>query len=258
MLFPLSLESARKYRQNKQKQDKILEIILTECCPEACLKSVTYKDISEVRNKYNALDSIVDERNYILDYLKDNTSESTTAFHVKGKPICKKAWVTIHGINFRRFDRIDQDFRTGSELYVHGNSGLKRPTTKTSECMAWLRFLVNAVGDHQPDTAKIHLPSCFTKVLLYKKMCEELNSDYHVSQSQFYNIMDKEFGHVSIPKVCDIQMIGNRMTSKLSAKLALSHSRVRRSPPVCGKFLGDVQCVRKSFRDSSALEEIAQ
>ena len=165
---------------------------------------MSYNDVNDVRNNYITFDTKVDERNYILKYLKNNTSESKTTFHIKGKPVCRKAWILIHGVNSRRFDRIDHDFKTGSEWYTHGNTGLKRPTSKTAECIAWLSFLVNAIGDRQPDSDKIHLPSCFTKVLLYKKMCEELQSDNHVSQSQFYNIMDKEFGHVSIPKVCNI------------------------------------------------------
>jgi hypothetical protein len=89
------------------------------------------------------------------------------------------------------------------ELYVHGNSGLKRPTAKTSECIAWLNFLVNAIGDQQPDSGKVHLSSCFTKLALYKKMCEKFDSDDNVSQSQFYSILENKLSHVSIPKVCD-------------------------------------------------------
>jgi hypothetical protein len=196
----------------KCKQDKVLGIIETECCPRACLKCLSYKDISEVRNKFSALASTVLERNYILNYFKDNTSSTSkrirsgttaTVFQVRGQPVCKQAWILIHGINRRRFDRINHDFENGSELYVHGNSGLKRPTAKTSECIAWLNILVNAIGDQQPDSGKVHLPSCFTKLALYKKMCEEFGSDDNVSQSQFYSILENKLSHVSIPKVCD-------------------------------------------------------
>ena len=130
---------------------------------------MSYNDINDVRNNYITFDTEVDERNYILKYLKNNTSESKTTFHIKGKPVCRKAWILIHGVSSRRFDRIDHDFKTGSEWYTHGNTGLKRPTSKTAECIAWLSFLVNAIGDRQPDSDKIHLLSCFTKVLLYKK-----------------------------------------------------------------------------------------
>ncbi|CAB4044819.1 Hypothetical predicted protein, partial [Paramuricea clavata] len=200
---PFSTKQWRKrklcelWSSKKCKQDKVLEIIEIECCPRACLKCLSYKDISEVRNKFSALATTVLERNYILSYLKDNTSSTskqirsgttTTVFQVRGQPVCKEAWILIHGINRRRFDRINHDFKTGSELYVHGNSGLKRPTAKTSECTAWLNFLVNAIGDQQPDSGKVHLPSCFTKLALYKKMCEEFDSDDNVSRSQFYSI----------------------------------------------------------------------
>ena len=92
------------------------------------------------------------------------------------------------------------DFKDGSEVFVHGNTGSKRPTTKTSDCIAWLKFLVNSISDQQPDSGKVHLPFCFSKLALYQKMISELGSDT-VGRSHFYGIMEKEFEHVSIRKV---------------------------------------------------------
>jgi hypothetical protein len=50
------------------------------------------------------------------------------------------------------------DFKDRSELSIPGNTELKRPATKTSECIAWLKFLVNSIGDQQPDSGKVQLP----------------------------------------------------------------------------------------------------
>ena len=72
---------------------------------------------------------------------------------------------------------------------------------KKCECLAWLSFLVNSIGDHQPDSGLIHLPSCFTKLSLYRRMCRELGEEVIVSQSQFYSLMEKQLGNVVIPKV---------------------------------------------------------
>ena len=44
---------------------------------------------------------------------------------------------------------------------------------KTAECIAWLQFFVNCVGDHQPDNGGIYLPTCFSKNDIYKKILEE-------------------------------------------------------------------------------------
>lgn len=122
-------------------------------------------------------------------------------YRIKGTPVCKQAWLKVHGIYQRRFERIYDDFKDGSEMYVHGNSGLKQQSTKTSECIAWLTFLVNSIGDQQPDSGKVHLPSCFTKLALYEKMLSDLSDEDTVSRSQFYSIMEKKFRHVLLPKV---------------------------------------------------------
>ena len=204
--MPIPFHSGTK----KESRQIILGIIESECCTLECLRCLSFKDIEGTKNEFTSIRSMVNERNYILSYLKDNTSTPNginnykTVFRIKGTPVCKQAWIQVHGINERRFDRIYSDFKTGSKVYVHGNTGLKRRSNKTSQCIAWLTFLVNSIGDQQPDSGKVHLPSCFTKLALYQKMICELGCDDSISKSQFYNIMEKEFAHVSIPKVTDI------------------------------------------------------
>ncbi|CAB4023645.1 Hypothetical predicted protein [Paramuricea clavata] len=176
-----------------------------------CLKSISYKDVEATQSKYLSLSSEVDKRNFILTCLRDHTScqrkgpgivGEKTNFLVKGKSVCQKAWLIVHGINPKRFGRIVKGFETGSEFYQHGNKLKLRTAVKTADCSAWISFLVNAIADQQPDTGKIHLPSCFTKLSLYRKMCEELNnSENVVSKSQFYSIMAKQFAQVVIPKI---------------------------------------------------------
>ena len=183
----------------------------TKCCKLECFKNITYNDVEKTRKKYLSLQNHIEKRNFILAYVKDHKSSSRNSsgtvqgekisFHVKGKTVCKQAWLLVHNINDKRFNAIVRDFINGSELYQHGNTGKVRKSMKTSECSAWLNFFVNAIGDQQPDSGKIHLPSCFTKLSLYKKMCEDLDEEVLVSQSQFYGIMDRQFGHVLIPKV---------------------------------------------------------
>ena len=174
------------------------------------MKNITYYDAEEVQEKYRSLQNTVKEKNFILEYLKEHTRsrknklggmDEETHFHVKGRTVCKEVWLRIHNMNVKRFNAIANDFKNGSEFYRHGNKGSVKRTVKTSECCAWISFFVNAIGDQQPDSDKIHLPSCFTKLNLYKKLCDELDKDVLVSQSHFYGIMERQFSHVLIPKV---------------------------------------------------------
>jgi hypothetical protein len=135
-MFNFSIGSPKKH-----KQDRILEIIKMHCCTHDCLKCLSYKDISEANNKFRSLSSIIEERNYILNFLHDNASSShgigsavsptACKFQVKGKPVCKQAWVLINDINPKRFNRIWHDFANGAQQYKHGNSGSKRHSTKS-------------------------------------------------------------------------------------------------------------------------------
>ncbi|CAB3995978.1 Hypothetical predicted protein [Paramuricea clavata] len=73
-------------------------------------------------------------------------------------------------------------------------------TVQSHQNDSMVKFLINAIGDQQRDSGKVHLPLCFTKLAIYQKMCKELKLEDIVRRSQFYSIMEKEFGHVLIPK----------------------------------------------------------
>ena len=117
--------------------------------------------------------------------------------------MCRKAWLLAHNLNRETFRRIWGKFKDGANVLVHGNKGRKSITSKTADCIAWLQFFVSCVGDHQPDNGGIHLPTCFTKSDIYKKMLEENRalSQPTVSLSHFYGLWERNFLHVTIPKV---------------------------------------------------------
>ena len=127
--------------------DVVWEIMMAPCCKNE------YFDIKQSRYRFLSLANITKERNFILDYLKvhlasDDSEQvllknNNILFMIKGVSVCKNAWLSTLGISVRRE---------------------KRCSRKTCECHAWLNFLVNSIGDHQPDSALIHLPSCFTKL----------------------------------------------------------------------------------------------
>ena len=61
--------------------------------------------MEETQSRYLSLSSEVDERNFILTYLRDHTScqrkgpgivGEKTNFLAKGKSVCQKAWLIVH------------------------------------------------------------------------------------------------------------------------------------------------------------------
>ena len=147
------------------------------------------------------------QRNEVLTYLHKHSKFVTggyqTEFFAAGRKVCKDAWLLIHDLKKDTFRRIYSEFQKGTLHIEHGNWGIKRPSQKTKDCIAWLEFFVNCVGQHQPDQSSIHLPSCFSLLSIYKQMvCE--NDGFGITSvglSQFYNIFHKYFPHISIPKV---------------------------------------------------------
>ena len=73
----------------------------------------------------------------------------------------------------------------------HGHSSIKRPIEKIEDCIAWLEFFINCVGQHRLDQKTIHLPSCFTILSVYKQMVQEHDSlgTPSVGLSQLYSIL---------------------------------------------------------------------
>ena len=106
-------------------------------------------------------------------------------------------------MNKEWFRRHFNKFKEGAVKVEHGNKYKKKPTQRNADCIAWLQFFVACVGQYQPDKKTIHLPSCFTKLSIYQRMCEEneLHNTPSIGVSQFYTIFRNHFPHVFIPKV---------------------------------------------------------
>ena len=139
----------------------------------------------------------------IITVRSHDSGEYETEFFVRGKSVCREAWLLAQNMNKETFRRILNKFKDGVLVLEHGNKGKSTVMPKTAECISWLQFFVNSIGDHQPNKGCIHLPSCFSRIDIYKKMMEEntaLNLPT-VSLSHFYNIWEKHFTHVLIPKV---------------------------------------------------------
>ena len=117
--------------------------------------------------------------------------------------MCKYAWLCAHDIKAETFRRIKMEFEKGVVHVEHGNLGSKKLSKKTKDCIAWLEFFIDCVGQHQPDLSIIHLPSCFSISSIQKQMVGE-NNGFGVDSvglSQFYHIFHTYFPNVTITKV---------------------------------------------------------
>lgn len=177
-----------------RKEEEILWILSISCCPERCMKKLSIDDMQYAEVQLSETNQ-TGRRNFVLEFLHDHTQindsgEYDTEFFVRGKHVCREAWLLAHQMNKETFRRIHLKFKDGVLVSEHGNKGRKTVMSKTSDCIAWLQFFINSVGDHQPDKRSIHLPSCFSKSDIYKKMLEENTSlnQPTVSLSHFYNI----------------------------------------------------------------------
>ena len=152
--------------------------------------------------------SQTERRNYLLDFIQahsklNESGEFETEFMVRGKIVCKEALLLACNVSKRSFSRVAKQYKDGVVVVQHGNKGRKRVMAKTADCIVWLQFFIGSIGDNQPDSKTIHLPSCFSIVDIYKRMKEE-NTRFGlptVSLSHFYRLWEQHFSHVLIPKV---------------------------------------------------------
>lgn len=187
--------------------EEIMWLFTILCCEKRCLRQLSIDDIHHVEVVLQER-SQTDKRNYVLDFLQQysvlkEAGDYDVNFIIKGKPVCREAWLLAYNLPKNSFWRLMSKFKEGATKLEHGNKGKKSIMAKTGECIAWLQYFFTTIGDHMPDSNAIHLPSCFSKRDIYKKMLEE-NSSFNqptVSLSHFYSIWEKYFNHVTIPKV---------------------------------------------------------
>ena len=177
------------------------------CCDKRCMRKLSVEDIHSTELHFCSKDQ-TEKRNYVLDYLSGHSQvldsgEYATQFKVKMRTVCREAWLLIHSLNMEWFRRVFNKFKEGAVEVEHGNKGQKKPSQKSKDCIAWLQFFVSCVGQYQPDNKTIHLPSCFTRLSVYQRMCEEKESfsGPSIGISQFYAIWRDHFSHVLILKV---------------------------------------------------------
>lgn len=173
------------------------------------MQSFSIRELNNASEHFQSKTS-TEQRQYLLDSIMLSSPGSATAsasvkekIMLYGKPVCMRAFALLLNTSERRLERIKKNCSTVGKI-AHGNSGIKRPTSKSLDASAWMKSYFTRMGDYMPDSNRIHLPSFLTKREVYQKMCLDL-SDIGimdiVSQSTFYELWDREYNHVLIPEV---------------------------------------------------------
>jgi len=77
--------------------------------------------------------------------------------------------------------------------------------SKISRCMVtaklWFEKYVETTADRMPDEKKMHLPSCVTKLQVFKTYLEAFKGRKTLSETQFCRMWRQFYPYVIIPKV---------------------------------------------------------
>ena len=160
------------------------------------MRKLSFADICHAEVQFSERQQ-TGKRNLELEFLHNHSQikdsgEYETEFFVRGKSVCREAWLLAHNMNKETFRRILNKFKDGVLVLERGNKGKGTVMPKTAERISWLQFFVNSIGDHQTNKGCIHLPSCFSRIDIYKKIMEE-NTALNlltVFLSHFYNIWE--------------------------------------------------------------------
>ena len=113
--------------------------------------------------------------------------------------MCPKVWIATLGISPTSFYSIHKLFISGTvRVFAKPN---RQPLQKTYEALAWMQQYFSLIGDHMPHRMMmIHLPSCLSKVSVYKRMVSEFQScqkGQFISKSQFFVLSFQSCDHSS-------------------------------------------------------------
>ena len=99
--------------------------------------------------------------------------------------------------------RIENDFKTGTSHYIHGNIGNRHVSLKTANCISWLQFFVKAVGTSNQIKKEFICPLVTIWVVFSRKWKKEFKASGEkvVSLSHFYEIWRSHFSEFKNPKV---------------------------------------------------------
>ena len=175
------------------------------CCSHNCLSSFTASEQLDCLNFFRSM-TISDQNQFLISsfQLMSNTGSSHIQHVIKGKAICRKAYIKMLKISEKRYQRNLKLFQTDPTVKYTRKEVSRRDSVKVSEAKAWMTRYFNRIGDSMPHMDQVHLPYGLTKRDVYYMMKGQLleqGIDMVISLSHFYTVWDTSFKNVVIPKV---------------------------------------------------------
>ena len=230
MLFPSDLEeddttvtpptpgvatSSKSNDSETDVQENLADVghtLVSGCCQQQCLLSLTPKAVLTIRGKLGALKPS-EKKQWITDKVFESSKVSTscrgkleTNFVLSGVNVCTTAWCKVVQVKEKQLSRISSNVAQGFLNVQHGNKGRKRNNTTSDVAKTWMERYFHLVGDKMPHNDQIHLPSWETQKDVFQRYSsdmaeQQLSQEDTVSLSTFYRIWTECFPKVVIPEV---------------------------------------------------------
>jgi len=179
------------------------------CCQRkqvTCFKLLTQATIESIRSTVYSL-SETEQTQHILNYMREHSQgDEDVLYTVGGQQVCETCFRMVHGFRYNRFAAMKAKYQSGVLVAEHGRLGRCEISDSSIRVTSWLRMFSDKVGDRMPTSSVIHLPACLTKSDVYSLANDDLSQGglQCCSISTFYEIWNRNFSHVKIPRYVHI------------------------------------------------------
>ena len=132
-----------------------IDVIQTKCCMDACTQYLSPKDIElcqeemKKRNENEQLQFIMQQiRAHSLLKTQKQHTRNIYNFVIAGKKVCADGWQMVFNVSRRRFKDAVRYVTDGYFTKQHKNKGRKRPTTKSTNALGWMRHTFERIGKY--------------------------------------------------------------------------------------------------------------
>lgn len=173
-----------------------------DCCSYCCFYNWSHHELLEARQSF--LDKPLKVRKKFIQNLFQHSLKQNGkwVFHWREQSWCSFSIRQIFSISDYMFKEQASNFRNKLKP-VHLKSGSRSSSPQSIAVIAWLQDYFNNVGEVQPNSGFIHLPSYLSKMELYRQCVEELQrslGSIDISIAQFYSLWGNLFSEVKIPQ----------------------------------------------------------
>lgn len=182
------------------------------CCNRkqvTCFKLLTQDTIERIRSSVYSL-SETEQAQLILNYMREHSQgDHHILYTVGGQQVCETCFRMVYGFRYNRFAAMKAKYQSGVVMVEHGRLGKCEISDSSIRVTSWLRTFSDKVGDRMPTSTAIHLPACLTKSDVYSLANDDLSQGGLpcCSISTFYEIWNRSFPHVKIPKVVNTHLL---------------------------------------------------